>query len=157
MPDMLQPIVVIGQQLKVIPMTSTIQQMEKSSLKQEFSARLTDLCDEKKIPPHGRQTIIAKQFNVSQEAARKWLDGESFPTFERLDAIAEFFNVSFNWIACGRGEKRECAPGVYVTDPMIIHAVKVMEPMPDYAKKEGVQRIDALAEFLAQTKNTKSQ
>lgn len=59
-----------------------------------------------KLPVRGRQTALAKQFGVSQQAARKWLDGASFPEVDKLVAMAEWFDVNVNWLLQGVGPKR---------------------------------------------------
>lgn len=79
--------------------------MEKNNLKCEFSKRLNLLCEENGIQIHGRQTQLGKIFRVSQEAARKWLDCESVPTYERAIQICEHFSVNFEWLMRGVGKK----------------------------------------------------
>lgn len=70
-----------------------------------FSRRLKELCDEKDLPDHGRQTILRKKFGVSQEAVRKWLDGESIPKYSHKVALCDYFGVNFEWLSTGRGAK----------------------------------------------------
>lgn len=61
-----------------------------------------------RIPPkdHGRQVTLAKIFGVSQKGARKWLEGEGFPTTETAIKIATWAGVQFEWLMTGRMPKR---------------------------------------------------
>lgn len=74
----------------------------------EFASRLNALCDEKNIPPKGkaRQTTVATLFEVSQKGARKWLEGEGYPTLEKAKEIATWGNVQVEWLLTGRGGKQ---------------------------------------------------
>lgn len=150
MRTILQPEVVNCQQLIVASERYSLKSMPNSPEKALFSKRLNELCNDKKMPVHGRQTQLARKFKVTQEAARKWLDGESIPSYERMLKICEFFGAKFEWLISGNGPKDDNAEGFYINDPRVIHAAKVMMDLPDYGKNEGVQRIDALAQFIAQ-------
>lgn len=59
-----------------------------------------------KLPNRGRQTQLARKFDVSQQAAKKWLDGISFPTTETVVDIANWAGVNANWLLQGSGPKR---------------------------------------------------
>jgi transcriptional regulator with XRE-family HTH domain len=74
-----------------------------------FAARLNEVCDDMKLPLHGRQTLLAKKFGVTQGATKKWLTGEGYPTMDKLIAICEWSDVNINWLTMGRGPKREGA------------------------------------------------
>ena len=60
------------------------------------------------IPPKGenRQSAVGKLFSVSQKGARKWLEGEGWPTRDNLIAIAKWAGVHIEWLETGRGPKR---------------------------------------------------
>lgn len=49
----------------------------------------------------GRQVVTAQWFDVSQAAARKWLEGESMPSTKRLPDIARRLSVSVEWLLRG--------------------------------------------------------
>ncbi len=91
-----QPIVVINQ-IKIESM--------KPSVKTAFATRINLVADILEIPPKGdnRQQLLGKMFGVSQEAARKWLAGESLPQMEKCIEIAKKSNVSIEWLLTGRG------------------------------------------------------
>jgi transcriptional regulator with XRE-family HTH domain len=74
--------------------------------KAEFAARLNEICTDKGLPARGRQTQLAKQFSVSQQAAKKWLDGTSYPEMDTVVAIAEWAEVNVNWLLQGVGLKQ---------------------------------------------------
>ena len=71
-----------------------------------FAERLRELCDDMEFPERGRQTRLGKQFGVSQQAARKWLDGVTYPETEKVLAMAEWAQVNINWLLQGAGPKR---------------------------------------------------
>jgi hypothetical protein len=100
----LQPNVVISQQLIVVDIPRTITTMS-SKEKEEFAARMNQVADLLEIPKKGknRQKSFGNLFSVSQEAARKWLEGESFPSTEKAIQIAKRANVNFEWLMTGRG------------------------------------------------------
>lgn len=51
----------------------------------------------------GRIGALAEQYDVSRETARKWLGGLALPEMGRLIDLARQHNVSFDWLATGRG------------------------------------------------------
>lgn len=80
--------------------------MADNSSRSAFARRLTELCDDMKMPARGRQRLLAGAFKVSQQAAGKWLRGESYPETEMLLAIATWADVNINWLLQGSGPKR---------------------------------------------------
>ena len=54
----------------------------------------------------GRQTELAKLFNVSPNGARKWLLGEGMPELEVAIRLARWADVNVEWLLTGRGPKR---------------------------------------------------
>lgn len=80
--------------------------MTDQDIKHEFALRLNELCDDKELPKHGRQTQLGKLFGVTQKAARKWLLGEGLPEYETSIAIAEWGGVHLDWLMRGKGPKR---------------------------------------------------
>jgi hypothetical protein len=101
----LQPKIVIGQQLIVVSFRRTLTTMSCENEKIEFAKRMDDACDLLDIPPKGknRQESLGKMFEVSQEAARKWLSGESIPKLAQCIEIATRAKVNFEWLMTGRG------------------------------------------------------
>lgn len=71
-----------------------------------FAARLHEVCDDLDIPTHGRQTELARRFDLTPNAARKWLKGEGMPNLDVAIAIAGMAGVNVNWLLQGVGPKR---------------------------------------------------
>jgi hypothetical protein len=140
----LQPIVVKSQQLIVVSKPRSIATMS-SEEKEGFARRMNRVADLLKIPPKGqnRQFLLGKKFSVSQESARKWLEGESFPTTEKCIEIAKEANVSFEWFVTGRGDE----PYFYEPAPDSPEetVLRVMEKMDEQDKYKLVQLTKAFA------------
>lgn len=71
-----------------------------------FVARLREVCNDMQLPEHGRQTMLAKRFGVTQGATKKWLNGEGFPNMDKIVAICEWADVNVNWLVMGTGPKK---------------------------------------------------
>jgi len=73
----------------------------------EFKDRLIRACNANTIvPPYGggRQSFIARQLNVSQEATRKWFSGESKPRAAMMKKLSALLGVEHVWLALGTDE-----------------------------------------------------
>lgn len=139
----LQPNVVRSQQLIVVLNRRSITTMS-STEKDEFAARMNTVADLLDIPPKGknRQTLLGKKFSVSQESARKWLTGESFPTTEKGIEIAKLAEIRFEWLMTGRGLMRELyAPATSTPENEVL---RVMEKMDEQTKYKLIQLTQAL-------------
>ena len=58
-------------------------------------------------------TDLATQFNlrhpnesISPQAAQKWLSGQARPTVDKIETLADWLNVSAQWLRLGIGEER---------------------------------------------------
>jgi len=71
-----------------------------------FASRLVELCNTAGMPERGRQSQLARQFEVTPKAARKWINGLGLPELEMIMAIARWGNVNMEWLLTGRGPKR---------------------------------------------------
>ncbi len=82
---------------------------EKERERKQFAARLNLALDEFGVPPKGkgRQTVVAKMFDVSQKGARKWLEGEGMPDTTKIPEIARRLGVRADWLLTGQGPMRE--------------------------------------------------
>lgn len=74
----------------------------------EFPLRLRQALDAAGFLPEGegRQQQIATRFKVSQQAAGKWLRGETLPEFKRVIEIAVATGFTVDWLMTGRGPER---------------------------------------------------
>lgn len=65
-----------------------------------FAKRLNLACDRAGIPAKGsgRQKVLGELFGVSQNGARKWLEGEAIPNTKRLPAMARMLGVTTEWL-----------------------------------------------------------
>lgn len=75
--------------------------------KELFAGRFNEALDDKNFPPKGknRQRIVGQRYGASQQAARRWLEGESVPSLERCIVMAKDLDVRFEWFMTGRGNK----------------------------------------------------
>lgn len=78
----------------------------KNQVTAQFAARLSQLCDEKRLPERGRQTQLAKVMEVTPNAARKWLLGEGMPELDMAIKLAQWGDVNVLWLLQGTGPKR---------------------------------------------------
>lgn len=78
---------------------------QDSSYSKAFSERFNTILDLQGIPPRnqGRIQIVADMFLLSHAGAGKWVNGLSTPSKARLKDIANRFNVSYEWLAFGKG------------------------------------------------------
>lgn len=113
------------------------------TLRRAFAERLAVIAESKGFKERGRQAEVARVCQVTQPAAKKWFDGDALPGMDHCVTIAEWGNVSFEWLITGRGPKR---PGDLYQTPAIAHVVETMLTMePD--KQYLVSRItDEIAE-----------
>jgi len=70
----------------------------------DFKDRLRQACaDNADIPlfNKGQQTFIAQNVGVSQEAVRKWFNGESKPKAAAAKKLAKLIKVNYLWLTMG--------------------------------------------------------
>ncbi len=83
--------------------------MANSQAREEFSKRLR-----KALQDRGRETgsptRLTQEFNgdypdrrVTPQAVRKWLTGEAIPSHDKIQALAQWLEVSPNWLHHGEG------------------------------------------------------
>lgn len=101
----IEPFVTTSQELIVPTEADTIGSMEQNPELVAFSLRMHEICDDMKLPRHGRQSALAGLFKVSQKGARKWLEAESFPRWEHIIRITEWAGITVEWLMSGRGPK----------------------------------------------------
>jgi transcriptional regulator with XRE-family HTH domain len=84
--------------------------MNSSQERLEFSERLQQALRNSDFSPNS-PTQLAREFNlrfggrpVTVHAARKWLQGESIPTQDKLRALAEWLEVPAEWLRFGNAD-----------------------------------------------------
>ena len=87
--------------------------MNSSQERLAFSERLQQALSNAEYSPNS-PTQLAREFNVrfggnpvTVHAARKWLQGESIPTQEKLRALASWLDVPADWLRFGNVENRK--------------------------------------------------
>lgn len=78
------------------------------------------------MPVRGRTRLLAKQFNVSQQAASKWLSALSYPEIDTLVSICDWADVNINWLLQGVGMKRDAK--VSTKAQVLEEAIKSLPP-----------------------------
>lgn len=103
------------------------------------------------------QEQLAQETGIRQSAISR-IECGGARTTGYASRLAKACGVRTDWLAEEDGEMLpRNENGFYVTDHRVIHAAMVMEAMPEYAKKEGVERIDALAQLLKNAKENGTQ
>lgn len=98
------------------------------------------------------QQELAERLHISQSFIGALETGRQ-KTSKWLPEIAGVLKVNALWLKTGRGQKEvDTQNGLYVTDPQLIAALKVMEALPDYALSAAVKDIIEVAELVKRAK-----
>lgn len=90
-----------------------------------FSVRLAECCVDLGLKQErGRISALARMFNVTPNAAKKWLTGEGMPELAKAVEIASRANVSIIWLLQGAGPKT--APARDPLAEAVGHAVSAL-------------------------------
>ncbi len=139
----------------------------------DFAARLKQACDRSNSVPvfgKGQQTWIAERLDVSQEAVRRYFEGESRPRPKRMTQLAKILDVDESWLALGKStdisdkdrrqysQKAEAAAymlfGIFMGAGYTC-AFAEEEPNVDfYAIRAGKQTPVSVTAAVVKTKNT---
>lgn len=113
-----------------------------------FAARFNQALDDIDVPPKqkGRQLAVSKMFGVSQEAARKWLEGESAPRSARLEEICARLNVMPNWLLSGHGPRSLSDRSIQEESPEYYSHRYILKIMP---RNYSEQQVDEVALALS--------
>lgn len=91
--------------------------------KQQFIARLEEVCEILGLEPRGRQTRLAERYELKQPSVRNWFIGSAMPSYEIMVDLCKRTKISFEWFTTGRGPKFiDLAPDLSA-DPVIAHLV----------------------------------
>lgn len=78
---------------------------------------------------YGKYSELARAFNVTPHAVKRWFLGETIPT-SRINEIAEYLKVRAEWLLSDRGPMRE-VEGRSPSDEAVsveIHRIPIIEP-----------------------------
>ncbi|MGD8105661.1 LexA family protein [Pantoea sp. FN0302] len=75
--------------------------MSEETLRHAFSARLIEACNRKGLEAHGRGVTLARVLSVTPRAVGKWLNGEAMPRDGKMQALADYLDVSREWLHLG--------------------------------------------------------
>lgn len=110
--------------------------MSDKEYSQAFAERFNQILDDHGLPPRnsGRIQIVADMFLISHAGAGKWVNGISSPNKARMQDIASRFNVSYEWLAFGKGEKSANFKPGHETGSMRTFPVLTFNEAPNYEK-----------------------
>lgn len=113
--------------------------MANSRAKEEFSERLRQAFQEGGASVYS-PTRLAQEFNarysaksITQQAVRKWLNGETIPSYDKILVLARWLGVKPNWLHYGTVEEGG-------------HAQPDMPYRKDYSDQELVKRYRKLSQ-----------
>lgn len=137
------------QQLIVSAAQPKIEPMVIDDEKLAFAERLNATLDARNYPEkgRGRQIALGKDMGVSQNGARKWLEGESMPEIARMVEMAKRFNVSFEWLATGRnptGSENETKPVLNYSET-VTYIANLAETLTPTQQEELISQLEALS------------
>jgi len=124
--------------------------------KQGFSRRLRDTLRRTALGPRNASGL-AREFNlryqgapVTAQATRKWLEGKSLPSQDKIRALALWLDVSPQWLRFGEPEGRSARPQTSLRQDAASYRVepgwleKKVESLSDPHKKMVVEMVVAL-------------
>ena len=76
--------------------------VQSDKVRQEFSQRLAQACKDAGLDEHGRGMAIARALKVSSKGVSKWLNAESLPRQDKINALANFLRVDVVWLQHGK-------------------------------------------------------
>lgn len=90
---------------------------ERDLLLTAFSKRLQQAVNESSFAKQ-EQGALSAQLDVSRQALRKWLKGETLPSPTRLPTIADLLKIDLAWLATGQGEMHNINAKVFNTSSL---------------------------------------
>lgn len=123
--------------------------MASNQAREEFSKRLRKAFQDKGFGIES-PTRLAETFSdnydgrrVSQQAVRKWLNGEAIPSHDKIKALAAWLEVSPHWLHYGEGG----GAGHAVQQPAYRNPLPDQELLRRYRKLNSRQQ-QAVAEII---------
>ncbi len=112
--------------------------------KEEFVARLIDVCELLKYPERGRQTQLAVRYKLKQPSVRKWFTGEAMPAYEIASDLCKRALVNYEWLMTGRLPKYFNAD--QILDPDVRRGLDILAAMEPGERPKALRLLDLLAE-----------
>ncbi|MGO5051210.1 helix-turn-helix domain-containing protein [Lachnospiraceae bacterium LCP25S3_G4] len=94
---------------------------------------------------------VAKETGISQTTFSNWKSGRSIPKADSLQKIADYFNVSVEYLMTG--EEKNCGDAYYLNDETAQIAQEIfdnpdMKGLFDIARDTPPERLKTYCEFL---------
>jgi len=112
--------------------------------KQEFIARLVEICGLLKYPERGRQTQLAARYKLKQPSVRKWFTGDAMPAYEIASDLCKRAMVNYDWLMTGRLPK--FYSGEQISDPDLRRGMELLVAMEPGQRPYALRLLDVLAE-----------
>jgi transcriptional regulator with XRE-family HTH domain len=143
-----------NQQLKVTVWNGTVAAMANSDGREAFSKRLRQALQQGGVGVDS-PTHLAHEFNdhypgkrVTQQAVRKWLNGEAIPAHDKIMAFADWLEVGAEWLEYGKGSASAPAPAMQQAAPVYRSSLSDEELLKRYRKLNHSQQ-RAVAEIIS--------
>lgn len=140
------------EQLKVTGRNGTVAAMANSDGREAFSKRLRQALQQGGVAVDS-PTRLAGDFNdhysgkrVTQQAVRKWLNGEAIPAHDKIMAFADWLEVGAEWLEYGKGSAS--APVAQQVAPSYRSSLSDEELLKRYRKLNHSQQ-RAVAEIIS--------
>jgi transcriptional regulator with XRE-family HTH domain len=125
--------------------------MNSTQERLDFSNRLQQALRNAEYSPSS-PTQLAREFNerfaghpVTVHAARKWLQGESIPTQEKLRALASWLEVPADWLRFGNAIEPKSKGHAAKLSPSDGKIIETLEQMDDHHKSIALEFLRTLA------------
>lgn len=75
--------------------------LTEEKIRENFTKRLIQACEEKGLPERGRGIEIAKVLKITPKAVSKWLNGETMPSASNIYVLSKYLDVTPEWLTFG--------------------------------------------------------
>ena len=124
--------------------------MNSTQERLEFSERLQQALRNAEYSPSS-PTQLAREFNVrfaghpvTVHAARKWLQGESIPTQEKLRALASWLDVPAEWLRFGNAAEQRAKGQAAPLSPTDTKIISTLEQLDEHHKAIALEFLRSL-------------
>ena len=125
--------------------------MNSTQERLEFSERLQQALRNAEYSPNS-PTQLAREFNVrftghpvTVHAARKWLQGESIPTQEKLRALASWLDVPAEWLRFGNAVEQRVKGQSTALSPTDTKILGMLEQLDEHHKTIALEFLRTLS------------